>query len=264
LAWIMLRGMNRRRRIAERNIERCFPELTHDQRAALLTDSFRALGRMVFEMAWSWSASDRFLRRVSEVEGLPLLREAASTGRGVLLITAHFTCLDIGAHMTALAFGDAGGIYRPLHNPVLEWYQNRSRSKWTECMFRKEDLRSAVRYLKNGGVLWYAPDQDFGAARSVFVPFFGIPTATLSVTERLVALTDCLVVPMFPIYDERARRYRVTLWPPLAPFPSGDATQDLARINALLEEQVRLAPEQYWWIHRRFKTRPAGEAPFYD
>ena len=264
LGWIMLRSTHRRRHVAERNVERCFPELTRDQRADLVRDSFQALGRMLFEMAWSWSASDRFLRRVSDIQGLTFLRKAASTGRGVLLITAHFTCLDIGAHMTALAFGGAGGIYRPLRNPVLEWYQNRSRSKWTDCMFRKDDLRSAVRYLKNGGVLWYAPDQDFGPERSVFLSFFGIPTATLTVTERLVRLTGCLVVPMFPMYDKRTRRYRVTLWPPLERFPTGDAWQDLARINEVLEDQVRLAPEQYWWIHRRFKTRPPGEPPFYD
>jgi len=131
-------------------------------------------------------------------------------------------------------------------------------------MFRKNDLRSAVRYLRSGGVLWYAPDQDFGPDQSVFVPFFGIQTATLRATERLVRLTGCAVIPMFPMYDAAERKYRVKIWPALKDFPSGNASQDLAAINALMEAQVRQVPEQYWWVHRRFKTRPPGEPPFYD
>jgi len=264
LGWLLGRLMKGRRRVAERNLERCFPELGAGDRAALLAENFRSVGRMPFEMAWSWSASARFLRRVGRIEGLENLQGAAAEGRGVLLITAHFSCLDIGAHILALAFGDAAGIYRPLRSPVLELYQNRSRAQWTEHMFRKDDLRSALRYLRKGGVLWYAPDQDFGPKQSDFVPFFGIQTATLKATERLVTLSGCAVVPMFPHYDRAQRKYVVSVGKALEGFPSGDRLQDLARINALLESQVRQAPEQYWWIHRRFKTRPAGEPPFYD
>ena len=264
LGWLLLHTVRRRRRVAERNLERCFPELEAPQRAELVAACFHSVGRMLFEMAWSWSASDRFLRRISRVEGVEEIHRQTARGRGVLLITAHFSCLDIGAHVAALAVGKAGGIYRPLRSPVLEWYQNRSRAQWTECMFRKNDLRSAVRYLRSGGVLWYAPDQDFGPDQSVFVPFFGIQTATLRATERLVRLTGCAVIPMFPMYDAAERKYRVKIWPALKDFPSGNASQDLAAINALMEAQVRQVPEQYWWVHRRFKTRPPGEPPFYD
>jgi len=219
---------------------------------------------MLFEVAWSASASEQFLRRVGRVEGLHHARDALEKGRGVLLLTAHFSCLDLAAHRTGLEFENAAGVYRPLRSPVLEWYQNRSRSRWTERLIPKNDLRSAVRFLKGGGLLWYAPDQDFGPKRSVFAPFFGIQTATLTATERLVQLTRCLVVPMFPHYDARAREYTVKLYPALEDFPSGDVVADLTRINALMEDQVRRIPEQYWWIHRRFKTRPPGEPPFYD
>jgi len=264
LGWLLAHAMRRRRRVAERNIERCFPQWSAAQRTALVQESFRSLGRMLFETAWSWSASDRFHRRVARVDGLEHIRVASAEGRGVLAITAHFTCLEIGARHAAEAVGGGGGMYRPLRSPVLEWYQNRSRAQYTDCMIPKDDLRGAVRYLRKGGLLWYAPDQDFGARRSVFVPFFGIPTATLLATERLVELTGCRVVPMFPRYDRAARRYIVTFLPALDDFPSGDAARDLSRINRSLEEQVRQAPEQYWWIHRRFKTRPPGERPFYD
>lgn len=264
LAWLMSLAMRRRRQVAERNIERCLPELEAAGRSTLVAESFRSLARMLFEIAWSWSASERFLRRLGVVDGLDHLQRAAAEGRGVLLITAHVTSLEIGAHLAALEFGAGGGLYRPLRSPVLEWYQNRSRARWTECMIPKNDLRSAVQFLRRGGVLWYAPDQDFGARRSVFAPFFGIAAATLQATVRLAELTACRVVPMFPVYDASVRRYTVKFWPALDDFPSRDVVSDLTRINALLEQQARQAPEQYWWIHRRFKTRPAGEPPFYD
>lgn len=261
----LLRGlMGRRRRIAERNIERCFPELSPDGRDELVAAGFDSIGRMLFETAWSWSASESRLRRMGDVEGAEHALDPIAEGRGVILITAHLTCLEIGARLAALSFPSAGGMYRPLRSPVLEWYQNRSRLKYTQIMISKSDMRSAVRFLRGGGLLWYAPDQDFGAKQSVFVPFLGIQTATLAATVRLVEMTGAVVVPMFPAYDSATRRYTVRLFPALEDFPTGDIAADLTRISTMLEQQVRRAPEQYWWIHRRFKTRPPGEPPFYD
>jgi len=264
LGWLMARTAQRRREIAARNLERCFPELNAAERGRLLSACFRALSRMLFEVAWSAAASERFVRRVAQMEGLQHARAALEEGRGVLLVTGHFTCLELAARRTALEFPRAAGVYRPLRSPVLEWYQRRARGQWTESMIPKDDLRSAVRFLRSGGILWYAPDQDFGPKRSVFAPFFGLPAATLTATERLVKLTGCRVVSMFPSYDEVTHRYTVRLYPALEDFPTGDMVADLSRLNAQLEEQVRQAPDQYWWIHRRFKTRPPGEPPFYD
>jgi KDO2-lipid IV(A) lauroyltransferase len=264
LGWLMARLMQGRRRIARRNLERCLPELDETRREKLVDACFHALGRMPFEIAWSWSASDKRMRRMGRCEGLQAALGAYQEQRGVLAITAHVTCLEIGGRLAALDLPRAGGVYRPLRSAVLEWYQNRSRGRYAEALISKRDLRSAIRYLKGGGVLWYAPDQDFGPRQSQFVPFFGIPAATLTATARLVELTGCRVVPMFPRYDEATRQYVVQFLPPLENFPTGDVMADLARINAMLEEQVRKTPEQYWWIHRRFKTRPEGEPPFYD
>jgi KDO2-lipid IV(A) lauroyltransferase len=256
--------MGKRRRIAERNIERCFPEYGAEARTRLLGDSFRSLARMLFEVPWCWSASDRRIRRMGHIEGMEGLQAAIAEGRGVLVVTAHLTCLEMGGRILAPQVAEAAGMYRPLRSPVLEWYQTRSRLRYVQRMISKRDMRGAIRFLRKGGVLWYAPDQDFGPDESVFAPFFGIETATLLATERLVRLTGCSVIPMFPLYDESARHYTVLLGEPLPDFPSGDTVADLARINALMEAHVRRAPEQYWWIHRRFKTRPAGEPPFYD
>ena len=199
---------------------------------------------------------------MSAVEGLEHMREATARGRGVLVITAHVTCLEIGARVFGSAT-EAGGIYRPLKSPVLEWYQNRGRARYARSMISKRDMRSAIRYLRKGGTLWTAPAQDFGADQSVFAPFFGIRTATLLATRRMSALTGCPVVPMFPSYDEKTGRYTVRILPALENFPGDDPVEDMTRVNAVMEAHVRSAPEQYWWIHRRFKTRPEGEAPFY-
>jgi len=264
LGWLLARLMKRRRHVAERNIERCFPDLDPAGRQRLVEASFRSLGRMLFETAWTWTASDRRIRRMSRYEGLAEAQVEAAGEKGVLIVTAHFSCLEIGGRLTAMAFDRVAGIYRPLRSEVLEWYQNRCRGRYAERMISKRDMRAAIRYLRGGGVLWYAPDQDFGPSQSEFVPFFGIPTATLAATARLVQLTGCRVVPMYPRYDESTGQYVVRFLPALEDFPSGDILQDLGRINALLEEQVRQAPEQYWWIHRRFKTRPEGDPPFYD
>lgn len=264
LSALLQRAMGSRRRVAERNLEQCFPDMNPSDRARLLSASFESLARMLFETVWSWSGSRRYLRRITEHHGLAQALAARDEGCGVLIFTGHFTCLEIGAWVTATLLPGAGGMYRPLRSPVLEWYQNRSRCRYASIMIPKDDLRATVRFLRRGGVLWYAPDQDFGAERSEFAPFFGIPTATLTATTRLARMTGCRVVPMFPVYDRERRKYVVTFLPALENFPGDDEIAALARLNALVEEQVRAAPEQYWWIHRRFKTRPPGDPPFYD
>ena len=264
MAWFMFRFMLRRRKVAARNIDRCFPELSAEQREKLLRENFRSLARMVFEVAWSWSATPQRIRSMARIEGADHVLRARERGRGVMYITAHVTCLEMGGRIAAFEVPEAKGVYRPLNNAVLEWYQNRSRKRYVKGSISKRDPRAIIRFLRKGGELWYAPDQDFGARRSIFAPFFGIETATLEATERFVQLSGCAVVPMYPVYDEATRTYVVNFDEPLKDFPSGDAREDLGRINRLFEEKIRQRPEQYWWIHRRFKTRPEGEPPFYD
>lgn len=252
----------RRRKIAERNLQRCFPDWGDDQRARVVRATFASLARAVAEMAWCWAGPMGRVGRITDIEGLEHLRAAEARGKGVLLITGHFTCLEIGGR-ALLDHARYGGVYRPLRNEVLEWYQTRGRLRYADFMISKRNARQVVRILRRGGTVWYAPDQDFGAAQSVFAPFFGIPTATLLASHRLPALTGCAVVPMLPAYDGSRGRYVVRVLPALEDYPSEDPVADLARINALVEAQVREFPSQYWWIHRRFKTRPEGEPDFY-
>lgn len=264
LSRLLPRLMKRRYRIAERNVERCFPELQAQQRQVILDDCFRSLARGLFEIAWSWSASDKAILKMGDVDGLENLLQARKKGKGVLMVSAHISCLEIGARILGCRYHEMKGMYRPLKSPVLEWYQTRARSAYSQGMISKREMRSAVRYIRQGGVLWYAPDQDFGPDQSEFVPFFGIQTATLTASHRMPKMSACPVVPMFPLYDVETRRYTVKILPALTDYPSTDPVRDLARVNAVMERHVREAPGQYWWIHRRFKSRPEGEAPFYD
>jgi KDO2-lipid IV(A) lauroyltransferase len=264
LGWLLLRLAGRRRRIAERNLARCFPGLDDGQRERLLAAHFRALGRMLFETCWSWSAGEARIRRAARIEGAEHLDTARAGGKGIMLITAHATCLEIGGRIACIAAPETHPVYRPLRRPVLEWYQNRSRAAYSASAIRNRDTRGILRALRRNEAIWYAPDQDFGAERSVFAPFFGIETATLEATVRLVQLSGCAVVPMYPVFDSPGGTWTVRFDPPLDDFPTGDVRADLTRVNRIFENKIRRAPEQYWWIHRRFKTRPDGEPAFYD
>jgi KDO2-lipid IV(A) lauroyltransferase len=264
----MRKVMSSRCKVAKRNLQRCFPELGEAQIRQLLKANFVYLARAVFEMAWSWAAPKSRIARIGQLRGIEHMIAARHGGRGILCVSLHNTCLEIGANIMGEELKRrgfySGGVYRPLNNPVIEWFQNRSRLDFTDGMISKRNLRSAVRELKQGTLIWYAPDQDFGPDQTAFAPFFGIQTASLLATHKLAKITGCAVVPMYPLYNPTSKRYEVTILPALENFPSDDEQADLVRINQLTEDFIRLAPEQYWWIHRRFKTRPPGEAPFYS
>lgn len=263
LGFVLRNTLSRRRRIAERNIERCFPDWSAERRSALLRANFQALARAVFEIAWSWTWSERRFADMGRVEGIEAAAAHLASGRGVLMVTAHLSCLEIGGRLLARALPSAG-IYRPLRSEVLEWFQNRARLTYGKAMISKRAMRDAIRYLKRGGLIWYAPDQDFGPDQSVFAPFFGIPTATLLATHRLARMTGCAVIPMFPGYDDATGRYTVRILPEIEGFARMAPEEALKRLNAIMEAHIRAVPEQYWWIHRRFKSRPEGAPGFYE
>ena len=259
---ILRLAMASRRRVVERNLALCFSEQSSDERAALTRRHFRNLAESLAEVAVTWQRPGRFDERFGTVVGLEHLEAARADGRGVMLITGHTTCLEMGARL----FGErveAAGIYRPLKNPVLEAFQNRGRSRYARRMLSRHDLRGMVRQLRSGGVLWYAPDHDFGLSRSTFAPFFNIETATANGILELARLGRAVVVPMYPVKDEVSGRVTVHIEAAFDDFPGDDARGDLSRFNAFLERYIRQAPAQYWWLHRRFKTAPPGEADRY-
>lgn len=253
--------MTRRRAVVERNLDLCFPELEPRQRAAMRKAHFRNLSDSLAETALAWCRPGRLDERFGELKGLAHLRQAQASGQGVLMLTAHATCMELGARLAGeQVWGRA--IYRPLRHPVLEEFQNAGRGRYAEAMIPRDDVRAMVRYLRAGGLLWYAPDQDFGPRRSEFAPFFGLPTATPTGLLDLVRLGRALVVPMYPIKQDDGR-VLVVFEPAWTDWPSGDAVADLARYNACVERWVRANPPQYWWLHRRFKSAPDGQGDRY-
>ena len=255
----LLRVMGRRRHIAGKNLALCFPELDEDSRAAMLRENFRDLGRMLAEFAISWMAANRAFADIPHrIVGLEHLRDAQAEGRGVLLVGAHFSHLELCARLIAQQVPLAG-LYREHGSPVFEWAVKRRRLHYACAMFGRRELRATVRHLKQGGALWYAPDQDMRGKDSVFAPFFGIPASTITATHHLARMSGARVIAFHHRRLAGTQGYEIRLDPPLTGFPGTDALADTTRINAEIEAMVRAAPSQYLWIHKRFKTRPDGE-----
>jgi KDO2-lipid IV(A) lauroyltransferase len=196
------------------------------------------------------------------IHGLEHLERCREQGRGVLLVGAHFSHLELCARLVSRRIRIAG-MYRVMDDAVFEHCVLQARLRYAEAMFRKDELRASVRYLRAGGTLWYAPDQDMRGKDSVFVPFFGLPAATITATHHLARLSGAAVIPFFHRRLADGQGYELRLEAPLADFPSDDAIADTARINEQVERMVREASEQYLWVHKRFKTRPEGSAPLY-
>ncbi len=245
-----------RRRVAAGNLERCFPELDDGARAALLRENFRSLGIGVFEFLRAWWGRLAPIDQGVEFSGLEHLEAARAQGRGVMLVSAHFMTLEASLRLLCTRI-DLAAMYRPHAQPALEWAVKRGRLRHAVAMFARDELRPAVKHLKGGGVLWFAPDQETRRGDSVFVPFFGQPAWSLTSTHQLARLTGAAVLPLF---HERLPdgRYRIQILPPLPDFPTKDPVADTARVMAALEAVIRRRPEQYLWLHQRFKRRPGS------
>lgn len=245
-----------RRRVAARNLELCFPELDAAARKALLQRHFAAIGIGLFEFARAWWGSVAPLRRGVVVEGLEHMEAARAGGRGVIVVSGHFTTLEVCGRLMC-DHVPLAGMYRPHAEPAMEWAVRRGRLRYAAAMFPKQDLRGTVRHLKRGGLLWYAPDQDPSRGESVFVPFFGQPAHSLTSTHQLARMSGAAV-----LYFQHARRedggYTLRLFPAGEDWPARDAEANTAEVMAAIESMARAAPEQYLWIHRRFKRRPDG------
>ncbi|EXI91957.1 MAG: Lipid A biosynthesis lauroyl acyltransferase [Candidatus Accumulibacter sp. BA-94] len=251
----------RRRHIVLVNLRLCFPELSEEQRQQLARAHFRVLGRSMLERSLLWWASTERLSRLITVVGDDHLRTLVEAGRPVLMLTPHFVGLDAGGAAIAMRF-DCASIYAVQSNRVFDRLLLRGRQRFGDQLLlsRQEPVRSSVRAMKAGRPLYYLPDMDFGRRDSIFVPFFGVQTATVPGLSRLARLAGATVVPCLTRILPDAAGYLVTVGEPWQGFPSRDVEADTARMNAWIEQAVRSMPEQYYWVHRRFKTRPEGES----
>lgn len=255
-----------RAQVAKRNLQLCFPEIDASERASLLAANLRNTGHMLGEFAFAWMASRNALLRVpGRFSGVEHLQQALARGRGVLLAGVHLSHLELCGRITSqqLAPAPMAGLYREHASAAFEWAIKRRRLRYAGAMFRRDELRGALRWLKAGNILWYAPDQEYKRGDSLFVPFFGLPAATLTATHQLAKLSGAAVIG-FAHKRLADGSFEISFAPALEDFPSSDARLDTERVNQLLEAAIRQAPEQYLWLHQRFKTRPPGEAKLYD
>jgi Kdo2-lipid IVA lauroyltransferase/acyltransferase len=225
-------GAGARRGIAIRNLELAFPELEETARHQLLLRHFEALGMSIIETGLCWWANDQRLEGMVEVRGFEHVEAALAAGRGAIMLTGHFTTLDLGGRFLTRR-APVAAMYRPHRNPLFEEIMRRGRERSAKQAFTKQDVRAMIRGLRTNHLIWYAPDQAHRRGKySAVVPFFGVPAPTNTATSSFAPLED---------------------------FPSDDPAADAARINRLLEERIRLCPEQYLWVHRRFKlAEPDG------
>lgn len=264
IGWLAYPLLRQRRRIAAINLSICFPGLSERQRRALVRAHFVSLGRGLLEVPLAWWAPDTRLQPLCRVEGIEHLEQARASGKGVILLSAHFTSLELTARLLFPRIPFLP-VYRPHDDPVQEHVIAGSRAYWTGEAISRERPKEILRALRKGEVVWYAPDQNSGRKSAVFVPFCGELASTSIGTSKLAGITGAAVVPFKAVRRADASGYQLTIEPPLENFPSGDAEADATRINAVIERWVREAPEQYLWIHRRFRTRPQrGQPSPYD
>lgn len=254
-----------RRRIARRNVALCFPEKSQAERDALVREHFRWLGRSLLERGLLWWASPQRLRRLIQVEGDVTLAERSE--RPVMWLVPHFMGLDVAGSATQLFQSRlVGSIYQAQSNLVFDQAMRRGRVRFGQgdIFSRKEGLLPLMRAIRQRGFMFFnLPDMDFGRREAAFVPFFGVPAATLLAPSKLARALDMVVQPVVAEMLPGGQGYRVRFLPPWTDFPTADPVADVARMNRWIEQEVRRNPAQYLWVHKRFKTRPEGEPKLY-
>lgn len=263
LGSVAFNNLKSRRKTTIRNLEVCFPEWTAEQVEANARQVFIDQMIGIFETLNAWYSPQWFKNRV-QIEGLEHIQNAQAEGKGILLLGTHSTLLDAGGYLCAQFF-EPDVVYRPQNNPLLDMLIVRCRATIYANQIDHDDMRGLIRNLKNGHAIWYSPDQDFGLKQGVMAPFFGTPAATVTAHRRLLKIAKAEAIPLYFYRDGDISnpQYHVLIEPALDNFPSDDEVSDAIRTNKIIENQLRIAPTQYMWFHRRFKTRPQGYDKIY-
>lgn len=253
--------MTELRKTAYSNVSNCFPDKKQPQVTLLVKQHFEAIGISLFETANAYFASDKKIKKMLIIVNEQHFTEALKKEGGIILLCSHFMPLMLGSRALLIKHIIAN-IYRPQNNKLFDKVMVKGYLKNGAVMIKSTDTRSIMKAINNSLPIWYAPDQDLGRNNSVFAPLFGIQTATASATSRLAKNNNTRVIPYSFIRTKHG--YEMSFHKPLKNYPSGDAIKDASETNQILEKQILKNPEQYLWIHRRFKTRPEGEESFYS
>jgi Kdo2-lipid IVA lauroyltransferase/acyltransferase len=270
LSWISAMGAGTgsllyrfgRGRVTDINLKLCFPDMPEAERRALGIKHFQMLGRSALELSKLVWGTDKDLLSMIHVVGIEHLQ--ALKGTPVIALAPHFIGLNFGGIRVAYECPGTASIYSRQKNPVLDRMFLRARTRFGDPVLvsRQEGLRAVVRTIRAGHPFYFLPDMDFGARDSIFVPFFGVPTATITAMPRIAQLAGARILPV--ITRQVGSGYEVRFYPPWDDYPTGDVAADVRRMNAFIEERVLEMPEQYFWAHKRFKTRPPGEPSPYE
>ena len=251
-----------RQDVVDTNLGHCFPELSDDERREIRNQCYKNIGILVLELSMCWWWSETRLKQMVEIRGREHIDAVLASGRGVILLTGHFSTLEIGARLLAL-FMPVQVMYRTQKNLLFDRYLYSKRTSYFVQAVSRKNSRKLIKGIKNQILTWYAPDQDFRAERNVFASFMGIPAATITASSRLARSSNAAMLPFYPERKADGSGYILRVEPPLENFPSDDDQADAAKINTSIEKFIREHPDYYMWIHKRFRTRPPGEASFY-
>ena len=255
--------LKRRESIARKNIELCFPQYNAEEREKLIAENFKSIGMALLETGMAWFWPDERVRKWFDVEGLDNLKRAQMQKRGVMVVGVHFMSLELGGRVMGLC-QPMMATYRPHNSALMEWVQTRGRMRSNKSMIDRRNLKGLVSELKKGEAVWFAPDQDYGSKGSTFAPFFSVENAaTTNGTYVLSRLSGASMLTVTMVRKADRSGYSLHIGKAMTDYPAKDEHEAASYINKVIEREILRAPEQYLWIHRRFKTRPPGEASLY-
>lgn len=263
LGMLLYRLVTSRRRAARINLRQAYPDYSDQQIDALNKQAFKSLGISIIETGIAWFKSTRSLKPRCQIEGLEHLEKAMAANKGVILLTGHFTTLEIGARLIGFYVDRYNGVFKKAHDPLFNIIMVHYRSNFGDDLIENKNTRAIIRGLKNGHATWFAPDQDFADQDIVFTPFLGGIASTLTATAKLARMTGAAVVPFYPVRLAKGSGYKLVVMPALEDFPTADIEADSARVNKAIEKMVYDCPEQYLWAHKRFKTQADRKTNIY-
>ncbi|WP_333606702.1 LpxL/LpxP family Kdo(2)-lipid IV(A) lauroyl/palmitoleoyl acyltransferase [Arsukibacterium sp.] len=261
LGRLLHKTLKSRAKVARRNLQLCFPDMPDAERESLLKRNFEESGKALFETIISWWWPRWRFAKLAHFSGYHHLKDAIAAGKGVLLLSGHFLHLEAAGRVIGLTHPSVG-FYRPHNNPLMDYLQYHGRIKSNKYMIGKREVKALIHALNEQEVCFYLPDQDYGRNKAEFVPFFAVAdTATTTGTLLFAKAANCVVIPIYSYRLPDYKGYQIEILPPLEQFPTGDDKADVIRVNQWVEQAVLKHPEQYMWLHRRFKTRPEPDAP---